>query len=165
MAHPAYSTVNGFISYLSNRRPGCFWVEEVLAFQHVDKDLKRKGVAVSHLEEWSRAVTNLGYSIRVLQIDHQIWVACRRPRLLILAVSKVCGGSIAAQWMAEAVLRVVRHRQLQRPLDIFELVDLDSAEEKAVRERELEVKAKKTFCHTSQKLDTRSQLDDKVDKP
>ena len=135
--HPAYSAVEGFTQYLKQRRPSCFIIEEVLAFMHKDSRLKSPtGLPESHLARWSRSVAQQGYSIRVLKWEHSAWMNVRRPRLLIVGVSPRCGGKQGAEWIASALMKVISFRQLQRPVDVWSLVDVDGPEEQMQRERD-----------------------------
>ena len=137
--HPAFNAVQDFISYLSLRKPGVFWVEEVESFN----SLKGRGQTETHLEAWCRAVTSVGFSVRVMRFCLSDWVENRRSRLLIVGCSKAHGGAGGAQWIIDAVERVVARRRMMRPVRIWELVDPWSVEEKIMRERELSACRKK----------------------
>ena len=117
--HPAFGPVQDFVSYLAKRRPGVWWVEEVESFNSITG----KGQVRTHLEEWCQQVTAIGYSVRVLRFQHQDWVLNRRSRLLIVGCSRQHGGALGAQWIFDAMQRVVARRQIQRPVSVWELVD------------------------------------------
>ena len=106
-AHPSYAPVAEFVSYLKARKPGTFWIEEVEAFANIDSKLRNSttGILESHLEVWSREVVRLGYSIRVMRWQHQVWVSNKRSRLLIFGVAEQHGGKAAGR--VDAIHRTV----------------------------------------------------------
>ena len=136
MAHPACETVYNFLEYLGSRKPGSWFVEEVPGFGHVDSHLKHNGVPESHLCNWVRQVCNMGYSVRVLEVKHEIWVQNRRTRLLLVGCSAAHGGGAGASWIAEALQAIMQRRSLQRALSVWDLVNPDDIDEERVRARD-----------------------------
>ena len=76
--HPDWKTVcEEFEEFLESLFPAMFLVEEVMTFHElVGPDGKG-----TYLTWFVKRVSKLGYSVRVLKLDHCTWVSFPRPRL------------------------------------------------------------------------------------
>lgn len=75
--HPAFTVGDEFVSYLEQRRPHCFLVEEVTEWD----SLAAKGAA-SYMQQVARRCAGIGYAVRAVTLDHGDWVdRCPRKRM------------------------------------------------------------------------------------
>ena len=146
--HPSYAPVSDFILYLKARQPGTFWIEEVEAFGHIDKNLRDadSGLLQSHLQVWAHHVARLGYSVRVMRWQHSLWVNNRRTRLLIFGAADKHGGKEAVKWMVQAAQDVIQFRSMQKAVDIWSLVDNHAPDEVEARRRDVVGKRKQVLA-------------------
>ena len=130
--HPGHEEVfEGFHSYLRERQPLGWIVEEVPALAQPDK---RTGI--SFLQTFLRKCRSLGYCVVVLQMDHVVWVEMSRNRLWMIGFSEELGHKQAADAFLEIVEESQKFRQLGEPTHIWNIVSPNSDAEMARRQYE-----------------------------
>ena len=124
-SHPLYPVLmEGFPKYLRERRPRAFVVENVEALLNLDPK-----VGKSPCDELVQHASSLGYAVRVLKLDHDVFVLMSRPRIWIIGFSGEGGGERAADWTAKALGQAnsfLRNNSTpQNPLDIVDMASFD----------------------------------------
>ena len=120
--HPGHAEVfEGFHSYLTERQPRGWIVEEVPALAQPDK---RTGIPF--LQTFLTQCKSLGYCVVVLQMDHVVWVEMSRSRLWMIGFSKELGHKAAADAFLEIVHESQQFRQLGEPTHIWKVVSPNS---------------------------------------
>lgn len=116
--------------YLQRRRPRGWWVEQVDTFMHHDPQL-----GMSPLKRFVQDVVRLGYAVRVLEVEHSVWVEVPRKRLFVLACGPELGHSEGVSWLAKHIQEVVdRRKMLGPPAGVFDVIDINDPEEVQRRE-------------------------------
>ena len=127
--HPAFSTVMGeFFDYLQARRPRGFWVEEVDNFGQTDLQGR------SFLTTFCKKAAGMGYAVRALFLDQNVWVECPRSRVWIVGMGHEVGHSKAADWMVHQVQEAMKYRGLTVPTPVQAIVDPDCPMERHRRD-------------------------------
>ena len=128
--HPASYTVFGmFEQYLTVRRPYCFWIEEVDTFATATKNSGGE----SPLDRLMAICVKHGYSTRALFMCNGMFNSVVRRRCYVFGVSRECGHSRGANWVAERVQEVLRHRAMTPPTPLDQIVEMNSLTEMARR--------------------------------
>ena len=104
---------------LRRHKPKSWWVEEVVGFGSTG--LAKYGGRIA-LEVCTAEWVKLGYSVRSLVMNHDVWVAMTRERLFIIAVSEKCGGARAADWMINFLVEAIAQRRMSPPLSVWDIV-------------------------------------------
>ena len=131
-SHELYPTVmEGLPRYLKQRRPHCWWVEEVIGFKRSLKSLGGK----SPLQVLARTAKSLGYACRCVTVDHMVFVRLSRDRIFVFGIDQECGGEEAAQWVEQRILLCIRAREQHEPANVGDVIDVHSPEE--IRRREV----------------------------
>jgi hypothetical protein len=76
-----------------------------------------------------------GYAVRAMVWDHKIWCEMPRERVWILAVHRRFGHTQAADWICEQVRAAHKRRRMSDPKAVFDIVNVDDAEETVRRAR------------------------------
>ena len=123
--HPLFDEVMvKFIAYLRRRRPGIFWLEEVLGFLRKLKILDYK----SGVEVVAELCEAEGYACEALTIDHSVFITISRVRCFLIGVHEREGGRRAAQWIVRHISACVQHRAMALPTQWLSIVDITEAE-------------------------------------
>ena len=128
--HPASYTVFGmFEQYLTVRKPYTFWIEEVDTFATATKNSGGE----SPLTRLLAIAVRHGYSTRALFMCNGTFNSVVRRRCYVFGVSMECGHSRGANWVAERVQEVLRHRMMTPPTPLGQIVEMESLSEVARR--------------------------------
>ena len=87
--------MTGLPCYVAQRRPRCFFFEEVGEMAK----LTPKGSALTYLELVGRKLAQMGYSIRAIIINHAVFVRIPRERLFVFACSVDCCVTLFYLWI------------------------------------------------------------------
>ena len=105
--HPQFKVVMVELpAYVREWSPASFWVEEVVGLLRVDPK-----TGATYLSVVVQSLTELGYCIRVLKLEHFIWMPLPRLRLFILGFSEEGGGQKAADWVVAKIMAVTNSRE------------------------------------------------------
>ena len=125
-AHPAFNTLfEGFFRFLDVRRPHCWWIEEVLAFNHARADLGGK----TALQVLAAGSARRGYAVRAKVLCHGCCVKIPRTRIFVWEVDGPCGGGVGADWVTHFICEVLRFRLQQIATPLAHLVRHDDPQE------------------------------------
>lgn len=117
--HPDHATVfDGFDQYLVARRPGGFTVEEVTVLEHIDRTTGRP-----FLKQFCTMCARRGYAMRVLRLDHGVWVELSRLRLFIAGFDDATGHAKAVDLFVERVLEAKQYRAIGAPTCVWSVVE------------------------------------------
>ena len=81
-------------------------MEEIVGVLRVDPK-----TGATYLSVVVQSLTELGYCIRVLKLEHFIWMPLPRLRLFILGFSEEGGGQKAAGWVVAKIMAVTNSRE------------------------------------------------------
>ena len=99
--HPALNTLMIELpTYLAHHRPRSWFIEEVEGIRRVSSS------GETYLTIFLRRVCALGYSARVVSMDHSLFVNMPRSRVWLVGISKEAGGTKAATWVSEHMTEI-----------------------------------------------------------
>ena len=80
-------------------------------------------------DEW----VGLGYTIRAIRINHDVFADIPRERLFLIGVSKQAGHSRAAEWMVDFLASALSQQRMSAPLSVWDVVQPDGHDERSRR--------------------------------
>jgi len=111
--------------HFQQRRSKVIVIEEVLAFEDIDK---RTGQ--SFLSAFVRTLEEINYTVSVFKLDHSMWCELPRCRLFIVALAKDFFDDAAVKFLANTIDSVVSMRSLIRPAKLIpDIIDINSSDE------------------------------------
>jgi hypothetical protein len=104
------------LTYLKERQPRGFIVEEVLGFADRDSQTNKPYIVM-----FQEAAAELGFATRSFVLKGGLWGEVQRDRYYIFGVSKDLGHAKAVDWMCEKVEEVNEYRAMFKPAPIFSM--------------------------------------------
>ena len=114
-----------FMEYVASRKPRSFWCEEVDRFIRQDP---RTGE--SYVKSFMRKGKALGYAMRALILDHNVWIELPRRRIYVIGVGPEMGHSAGADFIISQMKEIQEYRMLTPPTAAFDLWDPDCPAER-----------------------------------
>ena len=118
-SHPFCAVVmDGLMEYVENRKPYVLWIEEVDGFM-------RQLAVLGHRSPCSvvvEALKSKGYAVTVLRMNHEIYIAAKRPRVFLVAVSKECGGQRGCEFVESTVEAMLMRRQTGPTMTLWDTI-------------------------------------------
>lgn len=131
--HPKHYTASEeFYKYLDVRNPKGWTVENTDAWDQINPKTGKTFMAEFAEEAAKRG---RGYAVRAIITEHNVWVRMKRQRIIMFGIGDILGGNEAADWIFDAINAVTEYRLQTPPTSIWQLVDPDSTEEVASRNR------------------------------
>ena len=131
--HPKHYTASEeFYKYLDARNPKGWTVENTDAWDQINPKTGKTFMAEFAEEAAKRG---RGYAVRAIITEHNVWVRMKRQRIIMFGLGDILGGNEAADWIFDAINVVTEYRLQTPPTSIWQLVDPDSTEEVASRNR------------------------------
>ena len=130
--HPKFhSALVEFPEYLRQRRPKCWWIEEVLTF------LKRLAAlkGLSPYEVFCESVRGLGYAIKGFYGHHGIWINAARSRVFVVGCLPEAGHAAGCACIYDYVSHAQDIRKLAAPTKLEDVIDFEGEDEVFWRSR------------------------------